>query len=173
MLLSPPPAQVDAGFAGPSSQPVIAAGNGGTLLVAFVNSGGLYVVDRLNATSGYQGPQLIAGGAATSPSIQMSNFGKAYLAFAAGGNIRAAYYSGGQWQLISAPLNGIPNDDAGSGTGRRVVATAGDGIATVVWGEQGHVFARRVWYTSPSVVFAQDDDSLYWWGTSGIYRMAK
>ncbi len=151
------PEEVDGGFAGPSSQPVIAAGNGGALLVAFVNSGALYVVDRLSATSGYQAPQLIAGGGASNPSIQMSNFGKAYLAFAAGANVRVAYYYNGQWQLVSAPLNATPSDGAGSGDGGPVVATAGDGIATVVWGEQGHIFSRRVWYTSPSVVFEQAD----------------
>lgn len=151
------PQQVDAGFAGPSSQPVIAAGNGGTLLVGFVNSGALYVVDQLSATSGFQAPQPIGGGGASNPSIQMSNFGKAYLAFSAGGNIRVAYYYNGQWQLVSAPLNATPADGAGTGDGRPVVATAGDGIGTVVWGEQGHIFSRRVWYTSPSIVFEQAD----------------
>jgi hypothetical protein len=37
------------------------------------------------------------------------------------------------------------------------VATAGDGVATVVWGEAGHIFSRRVWGTSPSVVYEQAD----------------
>lgn len=159
-----PPEQVDFGFAGPSSQPVIAAGNGGTLLVAFINSGALYVVDRLSATSNYHAPQLISGGA-SNPSIQMSNLGKAYLAFAAasggGSNIRVAYYYNGQWQVVAAPLNAAPGDDAGTGAGRPVVATAGDGIATVAWGEEGHIFSRRVWYTSPSIVFEQADVPYY------------
>ncbi len=152
--------EVDAGFAGPSSQPVIAAGSNGLLLVAFINGGGLYVVDRLGVNGGYQSPQLIAGGA-SNPSLQMSSFGKAYLAFAAAGDggsdIRVAYYYSGQWALASAPLNAVPGDDAGTGTGRPVVATAGDGIGTVVWGEQGHIYSRKVWYTSPSIVYEQAD----------------
>jgi len=40
------PVQVDAGLLGASSQPVIAAGQDGLLLVAFINSGTLYVVGR-------------------------------------------------------------------------------------------------------------------------------
>ena len=38
------PVQVDAGLAGASSQPVIAATNGGLMLVAFINGGTLYAV---------------------------------------------------------------------------------------------------------------------------------
>jgi hypothetical protein len=37
------------------------------------------------------------------------------------------------------------------------VATAGDGIGTVAWGERGHIYTRRVWGTSPSIVFQQAD----------------
>ena len=40
------PVQVDPALSGASSQPVIAAGNGGLLLIGFVNGGELYVVDR-------------------------------------------------------------------------------------------------------------------------------
>ena len=43
------PQAVDAGLAGPSSQPVIAAGNGGIILIAFINGGALYVVERPSA----------------------------------------------------------------------------------------------------------------------------
>ncbi len=156
------PEEIDAGFAGPSSQPVIAAGSGGMLVVAFINSGGLYVVDRANTFSGYSPPLFLADGA-SNPAVQMSAFGKAYLAFAqvagVGSNVRAAYYYNGQWALVSAPLNAVPSDNAGTGTGRPEVATAGDGIATVVWGEESHVFTRRVWYTSPSIVSEQADPS--------------
>jgi hypothetical protein len=37
------------------------------------------------------------------------------------------------------------------------VATAGDGVAIVTWGEAGHLYARRVWGTAPSVVDEQAD----------------
>src|SRR5436305_895663 len=43
------PQQVDVGLGGASSQPVIAAGHGGLLLVGFINGGTLYVVSRASA----------------------------------------------------------------------------------------------------------------------------
>ena len=68
-----PPEQVDSALPGPSSQPVIAAGNGGLLVIAFVNSGSLWIVDRPSAASGYQAPVALSGGA-SNPSVQMTNF---------------------------------------------------------------------------------------------------
>jgi hypothetical protein len=158
-----PPQQVDGALQGHSSQPVIAAGNGGVLLVGFINGGALYAVDW---GSGGSGPSAPIGLAlqARNPSIQMTNFGKAYLAFTVpdggGSDIRAAYYYAGGWSLESAPLNAVPGDDAGGGSGRPRVAAAGDGVAIVVWGESGHVFSRRVWGTAPSIVFEQADGPL-------------
>ena len=158
-----PPQRVDASLGdGASDQAVIAAGNNGVLLVAFINGGSLYVVDRPSGDSAYAAPVRLASGA-SNPSIQMSAFGKAYLAFAVGGHggsdVRAAYYYAGKWKLESASLNTSPGDDAGTGSGRPSVATAGDGIATVAWGENGHIYTRRVWGTSPSIAFEQADVS--------------
>ena len=153
------PVQIDSGLSGGSSQPVIAAGDNGILLVAFVNSGELYVVDG-NAAGQYSSPNGLAAGAGN-PAISMTNFGKAYLAFTvadgSGHDVRAAYYDSGQWGLEPSPLNASPADDAGLGGGRASVAAAGDGIAIVAWGEQGHIYSRRVWGTSPSVVYEQAD----------------
>jgi hypothetical protein len=155
-----PPEQVDAGLAGPSSQPVIAAGNGGLLLVAFINGGELYVVDRGGSGVGYSAPIPLAAGAAN-PAIAITNLGKAYLAFtvsgAGGHDVRCAYYYQGDWSLESAPLDAVPADDAGSGAGRPAVAASGDGVGIVAWGEAGHVFTRRVWATAPSIVYEQAD----------------
>ncbi len=161
------PEQVDAGLPGPSSQPVIAAGNGGLLLVAFVNGGELYVVDRLSTASGYSAPIPLAAGA-SNPAIAITNLGKAYLAFtvtgAGGHDVRCAYYYLGAWALESGPLDAVPADDAGTGAGRPAVAASGDGVGTVAWGEAGHIFTRRVWATAPSVVFEQaDPPSLNGW----------
>jgi hypothetical protein len=154
------PEQLDAGLPGPSSQPVIAAGNGGLLLAAFINGGELYVVDRLSAGAGYSAPIPLAAGA-SNPAIAITNLGKAYLAFtvagAGGHDVRCAYYNQGNWALEAAPLDAVPADDAGTGAGRPAVAAAGDGVGIVAWGEAGHVFTRRVWATAPSVVFEQAD----------------
>lgn len=155
------PAQVDAGLPGASSQPVIAAGNGGILLIAFVNGAGLYVIQRSNPSAPYGAPVALASGA-TNPSLQMSNLGKAYLAFTVadgvGHDVRAAYWAGASWSTEPAPLNAVSaGDAAGTGTGAPAVAVAGDGVAIVAWGEAGHVYTRRVWGTAPSVVDEQAD----------------
>jgi hypothetical protein len=154
------PEQADVGLPGPSSEPVIAAGNGGVVLVAFINGGELFVNDRLSATGSPSGPLQLASGA-SSPAISISNFGKAYLAFAVAGtggdDVRAAYYYAGRWAAPPTPLDANPADDAGSGTGRPAVIAAGDGVGIVTWGEAGHVYTRRVWGTAPSTVFEQAD----------------
>ncbi len=157
------PQQIDASLPGASSQPVIAAGNGGVLEVAFVNAGGLYVVQSLGSAQALSAPGLFSG-AASNPSIQMSNFGKAYLAFTvadgAGHDVRAAYFNKSTWAVEAAPLNVTPGDDAGTGTGRPQAGAAGDGVGIVGWGEGGHVYTRRVWGTSPSVVTERADTAL-------------
>ncbi len=155
------PVQVDTGLAGPSSQPVIAAGQDGLLLVAFVNAGQLYVSQTTAAGTPLSAPADLYSGAAN-PSLSLSNFGKGYLAFTAtagagGGDVRAAYYYQGQWALESSPLDANPADRAGIGTGRPQVVAAGDGNGILVWGEAGHVYSRRVVKTTPSVVDEQAD----------------
>ncbi|MBV8982584.1 MAG: hypothetical protein JO086_16925 [Acidimicrobiia bacterium] len=154
------PLELDSSLSADSSQPVIAAGSNGLLLVAFINGGQLYVVSRASSSSAFGAPQALAAGA-SNPAIAVSIHDKGYLAFTADGagghDVRAAYYYAGQWAVESAPLDASPSDDAGTGTGRPRVAAAGDGIAIVVWGESGHVYSRRVWGTSPSIVFEQAD----------------
>jgi PKD domain len=154
------PQQVDPALAGPSSQPVIGASSNGLLLIAFVNGDQLYVVTRPSSTAPYGSPQPLAGGA-SNPAIAVSVNGKGYLAFTAfgsgGHDVRCAYYHAGQWATEPSPLDAVPADDAGTGVGRPRVAAAGDGVGIVVWGEAGHVYSRRVWATSPSVVFEQAD----------------
>jgi hypothetical protein len=154
------PVEVDAGLAGASSQPVIAAGNGGVLLIGFINGGQLYVVDRASTTGPFGAPAALAAGA-SNPSLEMTNFGKGYLAFTvadgSGHDVRAAYYDNGAWSLEGAALNDTPADDAGTGSGAPAVAAAGDGVAIVAWGEEGHIFTRKVWGTAPSVIDEQAD----------------
>jgi hypothetical protein len=154
------PIQVDAGLLAGSAQPVITAGNDGTLLVGFINNGALYVAQRVNG--GALAPPALLYPAAENPSISMSNFGKAYMAFTAtngagGADVRAAYYYAGAWALEPTPLDDNPADAAGTGTGRPQVATAGDGDGIVVWGESGHIYTRRVVKTTASAVDEQAD----------------
>ncbi|HEY1568776.1 MAG TPA: hypothetical protein VGF68_17230 [Solirubrobacteraceae bacterium] len=155
------PVQVDPGLVGPSSQPVVAAGQNGLVLVAFINAGTLYVAQAPSGASALGAPAALFTGAAN-PSISMSNFGKAYLAFtntagAGGGDVRSAYYFQGQWALESSPLDATAADAAGIGTGRPDVAASGDGVGIVAWGEAGHIYARRVTTTTPSTAVEQAD----------------
>jgi hypothetical protein len=157
------PEQVDSGLTGKSSQPVIVADNGGLLLVGFINSGELYVVQEPATGAPWQSPIPIFAGAAN-PSLSISTFGKAYLAFTALGavdTVRTAYYYNGEWALGSAPLNANPRESAGAGDDAPQVVTAGDGTAIVAWGEDDHIFTRRVLGTSPSVVYEQADPSSF------------
>lgn len=153
--------QIDSGLPGVSSQPVIAAGNGGVLVIAFINSGQLIGVDRTSATSGYSAPADLASGAAN-PAISMTTqLGKAYVAFTASGagghDVRCAYYDNGTWGVEAPAMDASPGDDAGTGSGRPAVAAANDGVGIVAWGEAGHIYTRRVWGTSASIAFQQAD----------------
>jgi hypothetical protein len=155
------PVQVDGGLLAASSQPVIAAGQDGVLLVAFVNAGTLYVVQTTGDGAPFDAPAAIYADAAN-PSLSMSNFGKAYLAFTAldgagGGDVRTAFYYAGQWALEATALDAAPADAAGIGTGRPDVVAAGDGVGIVAWGEAGQIFTRRVVGTTPSVVYEKAD----------------
>jgi hypothetical protein len=157
------PTQLDSGLAGASSQPVIGTANSGAILVAFINAGELYVDEEYSTSTGFGAPQALIGGA-SNPAISVTTFPKAYVAFtetdAAGTDVRAAYYTAGQWSLEASPLNAVASgDDAGSRLGRPAVAAAGDGTAIVAWGEDGHVFARRVLATTPSTYVEQADPS--------------
>jgi hypothetical protein len=158
-----PPQQVDTGalVGGSASQPVIAAGSGGVLLVAFVSDGQLYVADRASSTAAWQAPLALHPDAAN-PSLQLSDTdGKAYLAFTAGDgggqDVLVDYYDAGRWTPAQGPLNLTAADDAGTGAGRPAVAAAGDGVGMVVWGEGGHLYFRRVWGVSPSTEIQQLD----------------
>jgi hypothetical protein len=156
-----PPEQVDLGLLPPSSQPVIAAGGAGQLVVAFVNAGVLYVSSTQNSTTSFTTPAVLFAGAAN-PSLAMNSLdNKAYLAFTAigagGHDVRCGYYNAGRWSVEATPLDAVPADDAGTGTGRPDSAAAGDGVGIVTWGEAGHVYVRRVWGTAPSSAVAQVD----------------
>ncbi len=155
-----PPVQVDQGL-GASSQPVIAAGNGGLLLVAFVSGGTLYVADRTSGTGGLTRPAALAAGA-SGPAISIADSGKAYLAFTAanggGGNdVKVAYFNTAAWAVAPTALSVSGADGAGTGAGRPAVAASGDGVGIVTWGEAGHIFARKTWGTAVSISTARAD----------------
>jgi hypothetical protein len=155
------PVQVDAGLAGPSSQPVVAAGQNGLVLVAFTNGGTVYVSQATSTVSPFSAPSALATDAAN-PSLSLNLFGKAYLAYtdaggAGGGDVRVAYYLRGQWTLVAGALDATPSDAAGVGTGRPYAVAGGDGVGIVAWGEAGHIYTRRAIGTRLSTVVEQAD----------------
>jgi hypothetical protein len=159
------PERVDAGLAGPSTQPAVAAGQGGRIVVAFVNGGNVYAVTRASAAAAAVRQAVWSGGGAANPTVDLSVNRKGYLAFTApgagGADVRAAFQrDAGPWALAGAALDANPARPAGAGTGRPRVAASADGIGIVVWGEAGRVYARRMHGARPSVVFADASEGL-------------
>jgi hypothetical protein len=159
------PERLDADLGGAATQAAVAAGDGGRLLVVFANGGNVYAAARADAGSGWGRQTLWSGGGASDPAVDLSVNGKGYAAFTAPGagghDVRAAYSrDAGPWTVIGAPLDANAGDDAGAGTARPRLAASADGVAVVVWGELGHVFARRLQGARPSVVAADALDGL-------------
>ncbi|HWE32307.1 MAG TPA: hypothetical protein VG410_02415 [Solirubrobacteraceae bacterium] len=154
------PVEVDSQLPGASSAPVIGAGPGGLLVIAFINGGQLYEVTGTAEPARFSAPRALFAGA-INPAVAVTPLGKAYVAFTstAGGvaQVRAAYYFAGRWGVESSALNANAAENAGAGTGAPAVAASGDGVAIVTWGEAGHVYLRRVWGLAPSTAVYQAD----------------
>jgi hypothetical protein len=151
------PERLDVDLAGAATQAAVTAGDDGRLLVVFVNAGNVYAATRADADTGWARQTLWSGGGASDPAVDLSVNGKGYATFTAPGagghDVRAAYArDAGPWTVIGAPFDANAGNDAGVGTARPRLAASADGVAIVVWGEAGHVFARRVQGVRPSVV---------------------
>jgi hypothetical protein len=170
------PEQVDAGLAGAGAQPVVAASDGGRLVVAFVSGGAVFSTVRPAGAPGYAALQQIAP-AGSNPDVEMSINGVAYLAWTSSGDVQAARLerNATTFNGLPGPLDITPGATAGTGTGRPKVAVAADGVATVVWGESGNVYARRLFELRPSAapqgvaenadepdISSEDDSSFAW-----------
>lgn len=145
------PEQVDPGLAGDGSQPVVAASEGGRVVVVFVEGGQAYAAVHDAGAQGWTAPQPLAA-SASNPSVDMSINGVAYATFTAAGDVRAARLDRGatSFTVLPAPLDIDPAQDAGSGADRSRVAVSADGTAVAVWGEAGHVYVRRLYGTTVS-----------------------
>jgi PKD domain len=170
------PEQVDAGLGGAGSQPTIAASDNGRLVVAFTSGGGVFSAVRPAGAPGFAALQQISA-SGSNPDLEMSINGVAYLTWSSGGDVLAARLerNGTSFNGLPGALDINPAATAGTGTGRPKVAVAADGIATVVWGESGHVYARRLFELRPSTapqdlgdvadspeIVAEDDSSYAW-----------
>jgi hypothetical protein len=145
------PERVDGGLAAPGSKPAIAASDGGRLVVVFVNGGSVYATVRQAGAPGWNGAQLIGQGG-DDPDVDMSFNGNAYAVFTVGGDIIGARLDRTSVSFVglTGPFDAAQPETAGVGSGRAKVAVSADGTGVVVFGENGHVYARRVFNTSPS-----------------------
>jgi hypothetical protein len=171
-----PPEQVDAGLAGAGSEPVVAASDGGRIVVAFVSGGGVFTAVRPAGAPGYAALQQLAT-TGSDPDVEMSINGVAYVTWTSAGDVLAARMERNATAFSGVPgvLDIDPAATAGTGSGRSKVAVAADGIATAVWGESGQVYARRIFElrlsTAPQdlgdgadlpEISSEDDSSFAW-----------
>jgi hypothetical protein len=145
------PERVDGGIDAAASQPVVAASDGGRLAVVFIAGGSAFATVRQAGAPAWNQPQLLASGA-SDPSVDMSFNGAAYATYTVNGDVlgtrmdrTATAFTG-----LSAPLDNNQAAVAGTGTNRSKVAISADGTGVAVWGEDGHVYARRMFGTNPS-----------------------
>jgi hypothetical protein len=164
------PEQIDSGVALPSSQPHVAAGNGGRLVVAFIQNAGLRAA--LAPAAGQ--PFTLSTGtvaaidSAKSVDVAMSPAGIAYIAATSndGGSsddVRAARLVGATWTPVGT---GVPANDVYPQPGGKLdkaiadeagepmshppkIAVSNDGNAVIAWGESAvaaeyDVYARRL-----------------------------
>jgi hypothetical protein len=163
------PQRVDVGQAFDSSWPRIGAGDGGRLVVTWVQEFGADSDRMFSATldpgaSGFQAPVPIdfnvGEATATWPDLAMARGGQAYLVYRVvtdtspanppgyvGADVRLARYNGRLWSVLGIPLDrnqAIPVRQPSADNAPEVgIDVEGRGI--VAWHEPGDDFVDRVW----------------------------
>jgi hypothetical protein len=146
-----PPERVDGAFAAAASDPQIAAGTGGELIVAWIVDNTLVVSVKPSANAPWGAPQPVSSPARL-PDLDMGYNDNAYIAWSNGEDVYAAHMPRGQTQFTptDGPLDLDPARTAGSQPDTRVsIAVSAEGLALAAWGEIGadghsHVIARRI-----------------------------
>ena len=135
--------QADVGLADPSQFPHVAAGNGGRVVVTFVNKpvaglGNLRAALAPNSASGFTvaSPDATTDTLVSDSDVAMDPVsGVAYTVFTAanmGGDVHAARLSGSTWTAIAPVLDDVQADDAG-GSGRDTGARVAVDSAATRW----------------------------------------
>jgi hypothetical protein len=139
-----PPEQVGP----PGSGAAVAASNGGRIAVVFASGGVVYAALKPAGDQPWGAP--VPLGAGSLPAVDMSINNTAYATFTQNGNVLVARLDRrtNAWSVLGAPVDVDPAQAAGTGSLRSRVAVSADGVAVVVWGEQGadgrtHVLARK------------------------------
>ena len=151
--------------------------DGGRLVVAFVSGGRLFTAVRPAGAPGSPRPSR-SPTPASNPDVDMSINGVGLRDLVDGAATswpRAWSATRRRSTACRGPLDIDPAAIAGTGTGRPKVAVAADGVATVVWGEGGHAYARRIFElrlsTAPQDLgdgadepdISSEDDSSFAW----------
>jgi hypothetical protein len=152
------PERVDDGLAGAASSAVIGASDNNRLAIAWVTDGSVYAAVKGKDAPGFSAPALVAQGASSRPSIDVSINGATYLAWSQGGDVRVARAErdSAAFNVIPTAMDVTPGTSAGE-TARKApqIDVSADGTALVVWGEEAtdgrtHVIARRLFELRPS-----------------------
>jgi len=146
-----PPERIDTAFAAPASDPQIAAGSRGELIVAWIVDDTLVVNIKPSRDEGWTGPQTISSPARL-PALDMGYNDNAYLAWSNGEDVYAARKPRGAraFSPVDGPLDLDASRTAGSQENTRVsISVSAEGLALAAWGEvdaagRSHVIARRV-----------------------------
>ncbi len=115
--------------------------------MAYISGGQLFAAVRPAGAPGFTAPQALAG-AASNPSIDMSINGGAYISFTSADDVRVARMDreAQTFAVLPAIFDIDQPSKAGVDSGRSRVAVSADGTAVVLWGENGHVYGRRVFF---------------------------
>lgn len=163
------PQRVDVGQDFDSSWPRIAAGDGGRLLVTWVQEFGVASDRMFSATldpgaKGFQAPvpvdMNVGEATATFPDLAMNDGGQAYVAYLVvtdesplnppghlGLDVRVARYNNRLWSVLGNPVDrnpATPMPKPAATTGPRIGIDV-NGSAVVAWREPDDEFVNRVW----------------------------
>jgi hypothetical protein len=173
------PQQADVGQLGPATSPRVAAGDGGELLVAWVQpwqwiSGTLHyalmsAVLQPGAQSFGQIERIADVGATATayPSLAMAPNGAAYVVYLDAGDVRVARFNGLSWSSVGV-INGLPGQVAlrtPTASNAPVIAVNDRGQALVVWQEPtiegpARIWARRIFGATKGDVLAVSPSSI-------------
>lgn len=142
--------RLDAGQGAGTEDPHVAVADDGRAVASWINNGQLWTSVRTGPDTPWSAPILVAAGGVERQSLDMSVHGVGYVAWAAGGDVRAARLAAGttQWTVIDPALDFDAGRPAGGGRGPDMSALA-DGTGLAVWEEVGpdgrvRIFGRRV-----------------------------
>ena len=129
----------------------VAVGDDKRIAVAWIADGIVYaaVAPGGGAPPAFTGVAGLGGPTASDLDIDLGVNGAAYVVWQENGNVNAARLQDSTWSRVGAPLDIVPEREAGTGLLRPRVAVSAEGYAVATWGERlpdgsTRVFGRRI-----------------------------